>query len=133
MRYCADTWFILALFQKEAHSRLIFEDARQGKSRIMVPIVVFAEATKKLLQKGVPKSVVDQFWGGVEASEKVQLVPADKSIAQEAALVSLAHGVPMIDSFVAATAKLTGCDLLLSGDTDYSILAKKKYVKVQSW
>ncbi|MBI2142533.1 PIN domain-containing protein [Candidatus Woesearchaeota archaeon] len=133
MKYCADTWFILFLFDKEQHAVRIFQETRIGKAGIAIPAVVFAEATKKLLQRGVQQKSIDLFWEGVEQSEKVKLIPVERTIAREAARVSLTYGVPLIDSLVAATAKLTGCDMLLSADSDYALLARKGYVKVQSW
>lgn len=48
-------------------------------------------------------------------------------------MISIHSAVPLIDSLVAATAKLAGCHLLLAADSDYGLLEKKKYVKVQSW
>ncbi len=96
-------------------------------------MIVYAEATKKLLQKGISHSIIEDFFEGVEASEKIEMVIIDKLIAQEAAKVSLTFHVPLIDSLVASTAKLTGCDALLSGDADYELLVKRKYLKVQSW
>ncbi len=31
MRYCADTWFILAVFAKEAHAIALIEDTKKEK------------------------------------------------------------------------------------------------------
>ena len=47
MRYCADTWFIIELFAKNPKALQYIHDAKIGKTRILVPIIVFAEATKK--------------------------------------------------------------------------------------
>ena len=133
MRYCSDTWFILHLFEKDPKAMHILEETKQGKTQIVIPIVVLAEATKKLLQKGVPQTVIDLFFSAVEASDKVTLAIADKTIAQEAARVSLTYSVPLIDSFVAATARTYDCHVLLAKDDDYDLLTKKKYLKVQCW
>lgn len=133
MRYCADTWFILSLFNEVEQSVRILRETKEGKSHIIIPMVVFAESTKKLLQRGVSQATIDLFWEGVEASEKVQLLMLDRSIAQEAAKISLSFNVPMIDSFVAATCKLTGCHSLFAADSDYIPLVKRKYLKIQSW
>lgn len=133
MRYCADTWFILSLFNRDVKSIQIIKETKEGKVYLILPVIVLAESTKKMLQKGVPQQTIDLFWGGIEASEKAKLIPIDKAIAKEAAKISLTYSLPMIDSLVAATANLTGCDVLFSGDSDYQLLAKKKYLKVQSW
>jgi len=133
MRYCADTWFLLHVFEKDPKAVSIVEDTKRGKTQLLIPVIVFAEATKKLLQKGIPQSLIDLFFSGVEASDKAAFAIADKLIAQEAARISLTYNVPLIDSFVAATAKIHACDVLLAKDDDYTLLAKKKYIKVQSW
>ena len=73
------------------------------------------------------------FWSGVESSQKVILIPLDRTIAKEAAKISLSFHVPLIDSLVAAASKITGCHCLLASDSDYGLLIKKKYLKVQSW
>ncbi len=132
MRYCADTWYLLGLFSQEPKAVRILENAKSGKDWILIPLVVFAEATKKLLQRGVSQQKIDAFFEATGDSEKVRLVFPEKMIASEAARVSLTYNVPLLDAFVAATAKISNCDALLSGDSDYD-LAKRKYIKVQSW
>ena len=133
MRYCCDTWFLLSLFNEDPKSVQILEDTKKGKAFLIIPMVVFAEASKKLMQKGVPQSTIDLFWSGVESSQKVALIPMDRSIGKEAAKISLSFNVPLIDSFVAATSKMTDCHFLLASDSDYGLLVKKRYLKVQSW
>ena len=133
MRYCADTWFIIELFAKNLKALQYIHDAKIGKTRIIVPIIVFAEATKKLLQRGISQQIINEFFSGVEASEKIELVLLDKAIAQEAAKISMSFSLPLIDALVAATSKLTGCDALLSGDEDYTLLVQKKYLKRESF
>ena len=133
MKYCADTWFILEAFSKSPHAVLLLQETRVGKTRMVIPIIVYAEATKKLMQKGISHDAIEQFFDGVEASEHVELLLMDKAIAREAARLSLSFHVPLIDSVVAATCTLTGCDLLLSGDGDYEPLTKRRYVKLRSW
>lgn len=126
MRYCVDTWFLLALFDKDQKAIGILENAKYGKDWILIPLVVFAETIKKLFQRGIPEQKITEFFEAAEASEKVQIMYPEKEIAKEAAKISLMYAVPMLDSFVAATAKISHCDILISGDSDYSLLAKKK-------
>ncbi len=133
MKYGADTWFLLATFDKDEESTRIFREIREGKAHLTIPIIAFAEATKKLLQRGIALSNIDWFFAAVEASEKVELTPLDRQTAQEAAKISLTYNVPLIDALIAATCKLAGCHILLSGDQDYQLLARKKYLAVRSW
>ena len=133
MKYCADTWFLLNAFSKDTKALVLIEETKRDKTRILVPVVVFAETIKKLMQRGATKEVINTFFAGIESSDKIELIVADKSIAKEAAQISLTCNVPMIDSFVAATCRLYDCDALLSADSDYQLLIKKKYLKVMSW
>jgi len=133
MKYCADTWFLLTAFGKEQKATTLVEETKKGKARIIIPVVVFAETIKKLMQRGASREIINMFFSGIESSEKIEIAIADKATAVEAAHISLAYNVPLIDSFVAATCRLTGCDVLLSADTDYKLLVKRKYLKVQSW
>ena len=133
MRYCADTWFLLKSFDKDPKALQIIADTKQGKTCIIIPIVVFAETIKKLMQRGVSQETIFKFFSAVEQSEKVSLIILDRKIAKEASMLSLSYKVPLIDAFVAATAKISDCVVLLSGDSDYRLLVKKKYLKVQSW
>ncbi len=133
MKYCADTWFILEAFSKNPQAVALIQETRAGKTRIVISIMVYAEASKKLMQRGISQDVIEQFFDGVEASEHVELILVDKAIAREAARLSLSFHVPLIDSVVAATCTLTGCDLLLSGDGDYEPLTKRRYLKLRSW
>ncbi|MBI2136677.1 PIN domain-containing protein [Candidatus Woesearchaeota archaeon] len=133
MKYCADTWFILKLFKKDPKALAILNDAKDGKSRIIIPIMVYAEARKKLMQEGCSAAIIGQFFTGVEMSNKIGLMLIDKRIAEEASKISFSYSVPLIDSFVAATCKLTDCNILLADDCDYELLEKKRYLKVQRW
>src|SRR3989338_4995469 len=126
MKYCADTWFILEAFAKNTAAISLIEETRRGKVRIIIPIIVFAESHKKLMQKGISHTLIDDFFAGVDASETVDLILIDKAIAGEAARISHSYTVPLIDSLVAATSKLTGCDILLSEDSDYNLLVKSR-------
>ena len=53
-----------------------------------------------------------------------------KSTAKEAAKVSLSNNVPILDSIVAATAKLMACHFVLSDDSDLKKLHQKNISKL---
>ena len=124
---------MLSLFAKDPKARAILHDVKTGKSHLSIPIVVYAESVRKLLQRGVAKDPINEFFDGVESSIKVQISQLDKSIVYEGALLSVSYGLSLIDAFVAASAKLYKCDVLLAADTDYAVLVKKNYIKIQNW
>lgn len=133
MKYCADTWFILKAFENDVIGKNIIEEARLGKTQIIIPISTFAESTKKLMQQGVSFQAIELFFQGIESTEEIIIVNLDKTIAQEAAKISLSNDLAMLDAFVAATAKIIGCEYVLTKDSDFKHLIKKRYIKVKSW
>lgn len=133
MRYCADTWFLLELAAKEPKAIRILQGVREGKDRLVIPLTVIAETSKKLLQHGISFRDVDTFFETLEFSDKVHILYPDRAVAREAARVSLSYAVPMFDAFVAASAQLAQCDTLLSHDSDFAPLVKRKYLKMHGW
>ncbi|MEK6964157.1 MAG: PIN domain-containing protein [Nanoarchaeota archaeon] len=133
MYYCADSWFVIKLFQEDERALNIINDVREGKDWLFIPFTVLAETSKKFMQLGISKKKINEFFDIIEAYAKVRFVILDKNIANEAATISLTHKLPLLDAFVAATSKICECHILLSGDKDYTLLAKSKYIKVQSW
>ena len=133
MKYCSDTWFILKLFEKDIKALNLLNEVKYGKSSLIVPIVVFAEAIRKLLERGIPQTNVDQFFNSMELSNKINFLIVDKNIAKEAAKISLSNDLSLMDSFVAASCKLSDSNLLLAADSDYKHLIKKNYIKLHSW
>ena len=133
MNYCTDTWFILGVFDKDPKSLSCIQETKAGKMRLIIPMIVFAEATKKLMHRGVAAKSIEEFWDAIESSEKIDLINIDRQIAEEAAKVSLSYSVPLIDALVAATAKITDCATVFTADNDYNLLVKRKYLKTQHW
>ncbi len=85
------------------------------------------------MQQGVSFQAIELFFQGIENTEEIVIVNLDKNIAQEAAKISLSNDLAMLDAFVAATAKTIGCEYILTKDSDYKHLIKRKYIKVKSW
>lgn len=133
MKYCADTWFLLAFFGKDENAINLFQEIKFGKSNLIIPISVYAETFKKLLQKGFSQIDIDEFFLNVESSDKIKFLLIDRNIAKEAAKISLSNDIHMLDSFVAASYKVSSCDYLLASDSDYDSLIKKNYLRLKSW
>lgn len=133
MRYCADTWFLLSLFDREDKAKKVLTNTEFGKDFIFVSNITYAETMKKLFQKGNSQFQILNFFDLLKNTGKVSFIAPDLKIAEETARLSLSCGLHLIDSFVAATAKLMNCDVLLSDDSDFQPLIKRKYIKVQSW
>ena len=133
MKYCADTWFILEVFEGVPKAINLINETRTSTSSVIIPIIVYSEAIKKLMQKGFSDKVIEEFFFGLELSKKINFIVPYKEIAKEAVKISLTNNLPLIDSFVAATSKLMECDILLAKDSDYKILEKKKYLKIMNW
>lgn len=104
----------------------------EGKDRLFIPTIVITEFLRKLMQRGRRAAEIEVFLGNLTASEKIRTILLDESIAMEAAKLSFSHNVPTVDSVVAATYKLSGCDRLLSDDNDLKKL-HKKYLHIECW
>jgi len=133
MKYCADTWFLLKLFNKDVRAKDIINDLRYGKARLTIPCSVIAETVRKLMQQGASQDIIDVFLEYIQPSEKIEVIEIDQLLAVEAAKISLTYGLAMMDAFVAVTCVLNGCNTLLSGDSDYDGMVKRKYLKTISW
>jgi len=133
MKYCTDTGFILALFNEDQKATNILEDVRYGKAQLIIPLIAYGESIRKLLHQGVHLENIEAFYRKIEQAEKVQMLELTRQIANEGAQISLRYGLPLMDAFVAASGKISGCDRLLARDSDFKVMIKKNYLKVQSW
>lgn len=118
MKFCADTWFILKLFNGDTESTELLKDVKFGKDELIIPITTIAESYKKFFGQGVTEIDIEHFLDSLQIIEKIHLINLDKSFCKEAAKVSLSFEVPIMDSFVAATARLSKCHFVLSDDED---------------
>ena len=133
MKYCADTWFLLKIYAKDEKAKILFINIKQGAGSLVIPSIVLTETYKNLLQQGINLRQIDEFIDPLEVSFRIELISEDRNIAKEAAKISLSYNIPLVDSIIAATAKLTNCSLILSGDSDLRKLHKARYIKVLSW
>lgn len=132
MLYCADTWFLLQVFKQNQNALTIMKDVREGNCSIIIPLTVYGETVKKLFQAGKTVDQANELFESLENTKKIQIVPLNKTIAIEAAKISVAYSLSITDAFVAATSKVCGCHALLSGDSDFLPLTKK-YIKIRYW
>ena len=133
MKYCTDTWFLLELSRKNEKAVQILREMLEGKSRIIIPTVSILELMRSNIKTGESLAKTDAMLNELRASQKVQMISLDEAIAREAAKVSVSYDVPAIDSVIAATYKLSGCDRLLAKDEHLENLQKKKYLQIESW
>lgn len=133
MKYCADTWFLIKLAEKDDKALDKKRSVIEGKDRIFIPTIVITEFFKKLMQKGKKEREMESFLRNLTASEKIKTVFLDETIAKESAKVSISYGIPTVDSIVAATYKISKSDKLLSDDEHLKKLEKKKYLKIEFW
>jgi len=133
MRYCADTWFLLELNKKDERAFKIFRDTVEGKSRIVIPTISLFELIRISIRTGESLIKIDSLLDELKVTQKVQLIVLDEIIAKEAAKVSVSYNVPAVDSIIAATAKFSGSEILLTKDEDLIKLSKKKYIKIENW
>jgi len=133
MKYCADTWFLFELKNKSKKALELYKEILYGKGKLIIPSICIFELIRLAIRSGITLSSIDSLINEMKVSQKIQVIVLDENIAKEAAKVSVTFGVPTVDSIVAATFKISGCDILLSKDDDLSLLAKKKYLRIENW
>ena len=133
MKYCADTWFLLKLAEKDFKALEIKRNIIEGKDLLLIPTVVILELFKKLMQKGKKEIEIESFLRNLTALEKVKTIFLDELIAKESAKISVSYNVPTVDSIVVGSYKATDADILLSDDEDIKKLGKKKVINFLSW
>jgi predicted nucleic acid-binding protein len=133
MRYCADTWFLLLLSEKDSTAVDVLRGVISGKDELVIPMVTVSETYRKLFERGTSEKVIATIFNELELIDKVQFVPIDKLIATESGKVSFSYSVPLIDSIVAATGKLLKCHFILGKDEDLKKLQRKRYIKLKFW
>ena len=133
MRYCADTWFLLELHNKNERAVRIFRETVSGKNHIVIPTVSILEIIRIAIRTGESLAKIDSMLNELKLMQKIQLIVLDETIAREAAKISVSCNVPAVDSIIAATCKVSNCDVLLAKDDHLATLAKKKYLKIENW
>src|SRR3989338_2042775 len=84
MRYCADTWYLLALFDRDQHALRLFESLSRDKSFLFVSFIAYAETMRKLFQRGLSEKIIESFFTLIQNTGKVCFVAVDENIAREA-------------------------------------------------
>lgn len=133
MKHCADTWFLLLLAERDEKACKILREVTQGKDRLVIPGVVIAELTKKLLMRGKKLKEVKEFVKDLEKERKMSLVQTSKEITIDSGSISLTFSMPLIDALIASTAKNLDCDSILSDDRHYEKFCKKHRIKLMRW
>ncbi len=125
MKYCADTWFLLELYNKNERALKIFRETVEGKTRIVIPTVSIFELIRLAIRAGESMTKIDSMLDELKTTQKIQPMVLDETVAKEAAKVSASYNVPAIDSIISATCKISNSDVLLSKDSDLAVLARK--------
>ncbi len=129
MRFCADTWFLLKICEKDKKALEIIRNLRHKEDILIIPYITLAELYKKLSQVGVSMIKIDEFIDSLEASEKIEFIAIDREIARRAAKISLSFPAPLIDSVILAIAMLTNCNVIITKDAHF----KKAKLKLINW
>jgi len=129
MKYCLDTWFLVKLSEKDPKAIKILKGS---KNTFVIPSVVILEITKIGLQRGIKKKT-DSLISQLLVTKNIEIISCNTEIAKKAGEISGNYGIPTVDSIIAATTISTKCHKLLSEDSHFDKLHKKKLIKKQSW
>ena len=66
MMYCADTWFLLSLFNADDGAIKILHEVKNEKARLVISMIVYAETMKKLMRRGISEKIIEGFFSGLD-------------------------------------------------------------------
>ena len=132
MKYCVDTWFLIQISKDDEKAKNILRETG-GKEHLIIPSITFTELTRKLLRKGKKMDEISEIFRELEKNRKVQISHTTKELVLEAGKLGHTFSIPTIDSIIASTAKLMGCNMILSNDSDYTKFCKQNKIKLKNW
>lgn len=129
MNYTADTWFFLKLIGEENEkARQIWKEITEGKGRLVVPTVVIAELSKKLLNRNFSNEL-QELMIELERSEKIHIADLTTKTALFAGKLGSSYNMPAFDSVILATAISTGHTNVLADDEHFALAVKNNQIK----
>lgn len=130
MNYTADTWFFLKLIGEENEkARQIWKEITEGKGRLVVPTVVIAELSKKLLNRNFSKEL-QELMVEFGRSEKIHIADLTAKMALFAGKLGSSYNMPAFDSVVLATAISTGHNTVLADDRHFALAVKSNQIRM---
>ena len=132
MKYCADTWLLLKIADKDKRALELVNSIKKGKDKLVVPVVTVLEIIRKLIQKSNLKAS-DEFIFLIDHTENISVIDVDLDLAKKAGKLSASYGIPSIDAIIAQTCISEKCVKVLTDDRHFDSLHKKKVLKKHSW
>lgn len=128
MKYTADSWFFIQLNNGVGRALKIWQEVREGKSKLVVPTIVLVEITKRFLRQGQSKEL-DELVSALDRSDKIFVVELTPEISTLAGKFGNTYNIPTVDSVILATAVATGFTGLLSADKHFIPAAREDKIK----
>lgn len=94
--------------------RWVLERAAAGALEVVVSAVTEAELLVRPWQLGDQATL--EAIDAVTASRAVRVAALDRRMARQAARLRVEQGIPLVDAFIIATAKETGCEVVIGND-----------------
>jgi len=132
MKYTADTWFLIKLITGDEKAIKIKDEVIEGKSRLVIPVIVIVELVREMVRKGNPNTV-NSLIRSLLVSSKITIANLDQTIAMEAGKMGITFNIPLVDSTILATAIIFEHTSILTNDEHYKLAEKRDRIKRVFW
>ena len=130
MRLGADSWLFFKVAEKDDMTMCLLKEIERGKHRLIVSVLSFGEIKVGMYRIGKPELAEEAITNFV-AIPNVEVVNVDFEVVDEAARRKHSLGLSFVDSLILATALIKGCEVFVTGDSDFDIAEKQKIILVR--
>ena len=130
MRLGADSWLLFKVAEKDDAAILLLKEVEYGKHRLIVSVLSFGEIKVGMYRLGKPQLAEEAIMNFV-AIPNVEVVNVDLEVVDEAARRKSSLGLSFVDSLILASALIKGCEIFVTGDSDFEIVEKQNIVTVR--
>ena len=125
MRLGADSWLFFKVAEKDDATMLLLKEVESGKHRLIVSVLSLG-----MYRVGKPE-LAEEAIANFVAIPRVEIVNVDFEVVDEAARRKHSLGLSFVDSLILATALIKGCEVFVTGDSDFDIAEKQKIILVR--
>jgi len=130
MRLGADSWLLFKVAEKNDDAIHLLREVEHGKHRLIVSVLSFGEIKVGMYRVGKPQLAEEAIMNFV-AIPNVEVVNVDLEVVDEAARRKSSLGLSFVDSLILASALIKGCEIFVTGDSDFDIAEKQNIVTVR--
>ena len=129
MRIGLDTGFFISLYQGNEETAVLWQKFVDRDEELLVCVLSGYEFFRVLMRRGEPMNELEEFWETIEAA--CEVIPVDGKTVREAAKLENTYHLGGLDSLILAVLLGNGCREILTTDSRWKPISKKKRVKIK--